>query len=257
MARPLLHVLRLPQGRMGIFDQLCLEEALLRTDKRNWCIINHGQEQPTIVMGISGQVDALLHKDKVAKERVPVIRRFTGGGTVVTDSGTLYVSFICNKSDMDGQPLYPREVMKWSEGVYAPVFKRLVSGAGASAPSPAFALREHDYVLGDRKCGGNAQSVARDRWVHHTSFLWDFRPERMGLLQMPAKRPEYRADRRHEDFLTPLSAHIRPPSDRHTFVDALVEELGRVMRAEATPLETALEVLARPQERKTNTFVEV
>ncbi len=30
--------------------------------------------------------------------------------------------------------------------------------------------------------GGNAQTITRDRWVHHTSFLWDFLPANMGYL---------------------------------------------------------------------------
>ena len=30
------------------------------------------------------------------------------------------------------------------------------------------------------------------RWVHHTSLLWDFQPQRMQLLKQPAKQPEYR-----------------------------------------------------------------
>ena len=37
-----------------ILQQLQLEEALLRADKANWCIINDGTPSPAIVMGISG-----------------------------------------------------------------------------------------------------------------------------------------------------------------------------------------------------------
>ena len=47
-----------------------------------------------------------------------------------------------------------------------------------------FSLRENDYVLDARKIGGNAQSIIRDRWVHHTSFLWDFNVMRMQYLQV-------------------------------------------------------------------------
>ena len=49
-----------------------------------------------------------------------------------------------------------------------------------------------DYVFGDRKFGGNAQAITRGRWLHHTSFLWDYQPQRMALLQHPSKTPEYR-----------------------------------------------------------------
>jgi hypothetical protein len=35
-SRATIHLLRLPPGRLGIFEQLCLEEAMLRADSRNW-----------------------------------------------------------------------------------------------------------------------------------------------------------------------------------------------------------------------------
>ena len=47
-----LHLLNL--SCFPIFQQLQIEEALLRADQRNWCIINTGSP-PAIVMGISGK----------------------------------------------------------------------------------------------------------------------------------------------------------------------------------------------------------
>ena len=40
--------------RVPILRQLLLEEALLRADSGNWCIVNNGTSVPAIVMGISG-----------------------------------------------------------------------------------------------------------------------------------------------------------------------------------------------------------
>ena len=40
--------------QVPILQQLRLEEALLRADDANWCIINDGSATPAIVMGISG-----------------------------------------------------------------------------------------------------------------------------------------------------------------------------------------------------------
>ncbi len=34
--------------------------------------------------------------------------------------------------------------------------------------------------------------------------------EAMRLLKIPEKRPQYRKDRHHENFLTSLSSHVRP-----------------------------------------------
>jgi len=69
---------------------------------------------------------------------------------------------------------------------------------------PDFELRENDYVLGPRKMGGNAQSIVKGGWLHHTSFLWDYDGKNMEYLTLPRKRPDYRQDRDHSDFLVKL-----------------------------------------------------
>lgn len=87
-----------------------------------------------------------------------------------------------------------------------------------AADIPKFALRENDYVFGDLKMGGNAQSIVKNGWLHHTSFLWDFDPANMDYLRMPAKRPDYRGDRSHEEFLVTLEPHFHKQKN---FFDSL------------------------------------
>lgn len=171
-----------------IFQQLQLEEALLRADNRNWCLINQGSP-PAIVMGISGKQDLLVHPES----RLPVIRRFSGGGTVVVDENTLFVTWICNAKEVN-IPAYPEKIHRWTEEIYKPLFK-----------GHPFALRENDYVLGERKFGGNAQYIRKDRWLHHSSLLWKFEPENMKQLLFPSKTPKYREQRDHCDFLCSLN----------------------------------------------------
>ncbi|CAI7906541.1 unnamed protein product, partial [Closterium sp. NIES-54] len=64
-----------------------------------------------------------------------------------------------------------------------------------------------DYVVGDLKVGGNAQSITGSSFLHHTSFLWDFCSHRMALLQQPSRAPEYRQGRSHDQFITKLSQY--------------------------------------------------
>jgi lipoate-protein ligase A len=179
----LLHLKNCP-----IFQQLQIEEALLRADTRNFCIINEGST-PAIVLGISGKVDELVDQEKAALQNIPLIRRFSGGGTVLVDESTLFVTFICQRDLHDFAP-FPEPIMKWSEGLYKEVFSHEL-----------FSLRENDYALGEKKFGGNAQYLKKDRWLHHTSFLWDYCPEKMGCLLHPKKTPSYRDGRMHEEFL--------------------------------------------------------
>ena len=82
-----------------IFDQLRLEELLLRHDNSCWCLINSGPKLPAIVTGFSGKVNELVDISTAKRDNIDVIRRFTGGGTVVVDENTFFVTFICNVSN--------------------------------------------------------------------------------------------------------------------------------------------------------------
>src|SRR4051812_20139327 len=137
---PSLHLLQLKH--IPILAQLQLEEALLRLDQRNWCLINAGSPS-AIVMGISGKFEELIHEETWQSAPVPVIRRFSGGGTVFVDDHTHFVTFICNASFAPILP-YPEPIMRWTEDFYRPLF----------APHP-FCLKGNDYTLGNHKVGGN------------------------------------------------------------------------------------------------------
>lgn len=65
----------------------------------------------------------LLESKHVLRDEIPVIRRFTGGGTVVVDPGTIFVTLICNKDDIPGVQPYPRSIMQWSSLLYNEVFQ--------------------------------------------------------------------------------------------------------------------------------------
>ena len=161
-------------------------------------------------MGISGQPEQLLDLQVIRKQNIPVIKRFSGGGTVIVDENTLFVSFIIAKEHLDLAP-YPEPILRWSADLYASAWN-----------IPGFQLRENDYCIENKKCGGNAQYMRKDRWIHHTSFLWDYRQENMDALLLPPKRPAYRENRAHEDFLCRLHAHGMDPKTR---IDQLKNEL--------------------------------
>lgn len=151
------------------------------------------------------------------RQRVRLVRRFTGGGTVILDEDSILVSLIVRTADLEARSgagaadgpggaeadppaLFPRALMRWSEGFYRGVFAPLSTGG---AP---FALSDSDYTFGPLKFGGNAQYITRGSFLHHTSFLWRFDRERMACLKHPPKEPEYREGRAHGEFLTTLDA---------------------------------------------------
>ena len=75
--------------------------------------------------------------------------------------------------------------------------------------------------------GGTAAALAgisKQRWIHHTSFLWDMDPDNMACLTLPPNMPEYRESRSHEAFLTLLKHHVPSPE---AFLESLPQALSR------------------------------
>lgn len=231
--RPCFNLLVLKN--MPILEQLRLEEALLRTDEENWCLINHGSN-PSIVMGISGKPELLINKRLFKENPVPLIRRFSGGGTVCVDPNTCFVTWICNSSCLNVPP-FPHKVFLWSENFYKSALGHL-----------PYQLLENDYVLGDKKIGGNAQYMCKNRWLHHTSFLWDYDKSFMDYLLKPPKMPGYRKERDHHTFLCKLKDFFSSQKD---FTDNILEALKSFFHIKETNLEFAKQKLTLPHRKAT------
>jgi lipoate-protein ligase A len=230
-----------------------------------------------IVMGIGGRPEKLLDIPKVQQDQVLVVKRFSGGGTVALDINSVWTTIIGRNQDFVptlGVDPYPRSIMQWTaDSIFAPTFDKLISQKGSSmyqqktlaldtkscsatenggkiVSLPAseeqdieilkFALRENDYVLGENlKMGGNAQSIVKDGWLHHTSFLWDYDLENMSYLTLPEKRPDYRKSRSHDEFLTSLGSFFG--RSHGPFISSLRETCNETALVERVTLTEVME----------------
>jgi lipoate-protein ligase A len=196
-----------------IEEQLKIEEDLLRNDPHPYVII--GTNLPTaIVMGSSQKKEDVIDLKKAYEQKIPIIQRFSAGGCVLLDKDSIVVSFILNKKNV-GVDLFPQTLMKWSIDFYQKAHLL-----------PDLDLQGNDYTLKDRKIGGNAQYIKRDRFVHHTSFLWDFCPEKMEVLLHPPKEPCYRNKRPHQEFLTTIKPHL----SKEGFIESIKNRSIKVFR---------------------------
>jgi lipoate-protein ligase A len=176
--------------RLPIFEQLLLEERLLRTSKDNFCIINEGSS-PAIVLGISNKVEEHL---SIKAPTISVIQRYSGGGSVVVDPNTIFISWIFNSDEIQISP-FPKEILLWTKQFFCPII-------------PQFQIVCNDYAIGQKKFGGNAQYLAKGRFVHHSTLLWDYDPTLMNQLALPPKMPDWRKKRAHSDFLCALKSYL-------------------------------------------------
>jgi lipoate---protein ligase len=214
----LVHLLHTKE--LDIFDQLQLEEALLRCDNNNWCIINEGTKRKAIVLGISGKKEQLISPSSLSTNDIAVIKRFSGGGCVVVDQNTLFVTFIFGKNTIPIKP-YPESILQWSYNIYNKAFT-----------IPNFHLKENDFVINNTKCGGNALYIKKDRWLIHSSFLWDYSDKNMDHLLLPEKKPEYRQNRPHADFLCRLKPYYKDKSHLTESLTSILEKKFKVKKME-------------------------
>lgn len=180
-------------ARFPIHEQLLLEEKLLRNCDKFYCLTNFGAP-PAYVLPISAKKEEWIHQAPH-----PIVRRYTGGGGVVIDENTLFVTFIGPTTLLEGGAATPASIHRFAEKHFSPYI-------------PGFIRKENDYCIEDKKIGGNAQYISKNRFVHHTSFLWDFDPKKMAWLKTPPRMPDYRNQRSHDDFLLTLKPLFPTPS---------------------------------------------
>jgi lipoate---protein ligase len=208
--KPQLQVLFLEN--LPVFTQLSLEQSLLSLSSENYLII-HKSPKESVVMGISGKKEQLVYEENLKEDHIPLIKRYSGGGCVYLDNNSLMLSYIFNKKCAN-HIQYPLEIMQWSFDILSEVFK-----------DNSLSLQENDYTLGEKKFGGNAQYIKKDRFCHHSSLLYRCNFEKMAhYLKLPEKIPDYRKKRSHKDFLKGFEEYF---STKESFIDSMKEELGQ------------------------------
>lgn len=152
----------------------------------------------TVIVGRSGGVHAEVAEERCAGDRVPILRRTSGGGAVVVGPGCLNYSLVVSLDRRPELRNVPRS--------YQIILRRIARAIGL----PGVAVRGlSDLAWNDRKVSGSAQRRGRHALLHHGTFLCGFD---LGLieryLKTPPRQPPYRRGRAHGEFVAnlPLSA---------------------------------------------------
>jgi lipoate-protein ligase A len=180
-----------------------------------------------VVLGASRSIRQDVHAEACLADGVPILRRSSGGGTVVVGPGCLNVTFILPETAAPG--------LAAVDLAHRFVLERLAASLrqlGLSAAVEGLG----DLVVGGRKCAGSAQRRLKAWFMVHCSILNEFSLERITrYLPIPQRQPAYRAGRPHAEFLSNL--HL----PRKILVDAIRASwsAGRgASCARALPLQT-------------------
>ena len=150
-----------------------------------------------IVLGYANRAAEEVDLEACRAQGVPVLRRCSGGGTVLLGPGCLNYSLVL---PIDAAP--PLSVIS---GANRFILERHCQAIGAATGLSITVEGHTDLALGGRKFSGNAQRRKRTHFLFHGGFLLDFDLRLMiALLRMPPRQPEYRKGRAHGDFLTRL-----------------------------------------------------
>ena len=154
--------------------------------------------QHFIVLGIGRSAEQDVRLDACRKRNIPVLRRCSGGGTVLQGPGCLNYSLI-----LKIEPQGPLGTIARTNAFilerHQRLFERLLS-------RPVSVRGDTDLALGDRKFCGNAQRRKQGWLLFHGSILLDLDLHLLEeLLPIPDRQPEYRNQRSHRDFLLNLA----------------------------------------------------
>jgi lipoate-protein ligase A len=181
-------------------QNLALDEALfeLCEDGGPPCLRFWEPDRAFVVLGYTNRAAAEVNLQECRARSIPVLRRMTGGGTVLQAPGVLNYNLVL--------PLPPSGPLSTISGTNRYVLERMARALAPLLPTPLTVRGDTDLALEGRKVSGNAQRRGRRAIVFHGTFLLGLDLTLLEqLLPMPSREPDYRTGRSHEDFLQNLT----------------------------------------------------
>jgi lipoate-protein ligase A len=180
-------------------ENLALDEALLLEAEagRGGELLRLWEwPQPAVILGAGCRLADDVDEAACLADGVPILRRASGGGTVLLGPGCLLYSLVLAQENSPG--------LQDVTASYAVILGRVAAALDDVLPGiePAGIS---DLAVGGRKFSGNAQQRKLRYLLHHGTLLYDFDLRRVaGYLRPPGRQPEYRDRRDHAAFLTNL-----------------------------------------------------
>jgi len=218
-------------------ENLACDEALLAACESGAADSVLRLWEPTghfVVLGYANQAAREANLDFCRWKGIPVLRRCSGGGTVLQGPGCLnYALILSSQAGPCGSISSANEfIMRRHQAALAELLQRPVERRGHT-----------DLAIGGLKFSGNAQR-RHDRWLlFHGSFLLHFDLELIeSALPMPSRQPDYRLGRPHDAFLMNLeirahllkAALIKAWEALHPLTKTPLEEVRRLVRDKYT-----------------------
>jgi len=174
-------------------DEALLDEAELGL-RREQTVRTWMADELVVVVGSSSRLETEVNLAACRAAGVRVVRRPSGGATVVLGPGCLMWSVVTH------YPCGTPSIDSLHAAFLDPLCREFAAtGVAVSRKGTS------DLVIDDRKVSGNALRVRKRAVLYHGTLLDRFNIEQaMRLLNHPPREPTYRAGRPHTSFLTNL-----------------------------------------------------
>jgi lipoate---protein ligase len=218
-----------------VAENLALDEALARSvwGTRRHLLRFWWGGPPAIVMGSSERPEQVVDAAACSVHGVSVLKRCTGGGTVLQTSGVLNYSLVMPAPDH----LDLKAGFRQGTDVICAI---LAAFGVVGVPEGT-----SDVAVGHRKISGNAQARRWKALLVHGTLLVDFDFDLAEkVLRHPLREPEYRQGRGHRDFLVTLRA-LGVQADRHS-IEKVAMQAAQQIFGRVNPLYGADIHLRRP-----------
>jgi len=221
----------------SLAENLALDEALLLDAEaggpevlRLWEWSKHA-----VILGAGGKLADDVHEDACQADGVPILRRSSGGGTVLLGPGCLLYSLVLR---FDRHP-----ALSDLHGSYRYIFETMLTGLMPHVSGLAL-QGSSDLTLHNRKFSGNSQQRKRTHLLHHGTLLYAFDMAAIPrYLKAPPRQPEYRRLREHAEFVTNL------PINAETLRSVMREVWQADEALDAWPADAVRQLAAEKYER--------
>ncbi len=203
------------------FADVALDEALLceaeEQDDIGEVLRLWEPRRPMVVVGRGSNIPLEVNLEECRRAGVPVVRRSSGGAAIVAGPGCLMYSLVLRRGTRPA-PADIEQTHRFVLGTLAEGLAKLgfaVSRQGTS-----------DLTYRGKKISGNSMRCRRKCLLYHGTLLYRFPIELIDrLLLMPPRRPAYRGDRSHAQFVANLE--IEPAALRTAIASAFRAETVR------------------------------
>ena len=191
------------------FDEAMLEQA--ESDSVAVEVLRLWESpSPIVVLGRSSPFQREVNLDYCREQRIPVIRRSSGGQTVVAGPGCLMYALLLN--------YHQRPELRMLDVAHQFVMGQMRDALNRIGVTTSI-NGTSDLTLDGRKVSGNSLRCKRNWMVYHGTMICQMDLDLIAsCLDRPIREPDYRQNRGHRDFLCQL------PTDTQTLRDAIATQ---------------------------------